>query len=72
MDYSSAQAIGTLPDKFSEVVGQLLERPRDTMQLAQQIIEEVAVGKLSQDLLVLIPHPIDVVGVCFKVIQVFR
>ena len=63
-----AETIVAVPDLCRQVEAQLLERAGHTHDLAQKVIQQVAVSQLSQDFLVLPPNPIDVVCVSFELI----
>ena len=58
----SGQAVVAVADVGGEVVAQLGEVAWYAMQLAQQVIQQVAVSQLSEDLLVPMAHPVHVVG----------
>lgn len=49
-------------DQFPEVVGQLVERTWYTMNLAQQVIEQIALSQLSKDVDVLLAKVVGIVG----------
>lgn len=66
------EPILTTPDLVTQVDRQLGESPIAVGDLTKQVIQDIAVRDVSQDLLVLVAHMIDVIGVSLELIHKFR
>jgi len=70
--HRSAERVVAFPDLAAKRAGELAEDAWCAMDLAQQVIKQVAISQVSQDLFILVTHPVNVVRMSAKLIQMFK